>query len=502
MTDPQNVVILIWDAVRARNTSSHGYDRETTPFLSSLTDTDAVWYRQAKAPSSWTLPSHASIVTGLYPGEHQVHSKSLRFDLNDRHLATQLGDNGYRTGLFTENTYLRADEFGFSDSFQTLFGDSLCSVRNETIVDPEIHAKIHGHGEHISFIKASLRSSSPVKSLANGAIHKLKQSHPIINRFKTDEQSQDSWNSDDGAATYAESFLDWVDSGDGPFFALFNFLEAHAPYQPPPNYREYVKNENFRELPQTPPWEYYAGRHPPGYLDDLRDLYDGCIQYLDDVTRQLVERLEERGLLEETILIIAGDHGEGFGESGICRDRCIGHAGGVEEEVTHVPLVIRFPDGKHGGKSVSRVVSLKDIYGTVMATCGMAEKQRADLYPNTPFPEGVLTQRNGITQAALDAAHQYGLDTTDLNQHLVAYYENADDSSILKYVFSTQQSCEVSESLTSEDKRTILADERTDGLKRRGREHFESLEPIVEVNEGQIDISEETKTQLKNLGYR
>lgn len=507
MENPPNVILLIWDAVRAQNTSLHGYGRSTTPFLDSFVKEDAVWYLQARATSSWTLPSHASMVTGLYPQEHQANSKTLQFGPDQRHIATRLGERGYQTGLFTNNTYLRADEFGFSDSFDIVTSDLSNSADDAGVVNPEIHAKAHGHGAYFSFIKQSLRSSSPIRSLSNGVLHKLTSAHPSLNNLISDTETGDEWETDDGAASCVDSFFEWIDPDDSPFFALFNLLEAHAPYRPQPEYRQYVRNDAFKQLPQTPPWEYYAEQHPSGYLEDLQDLYDGCLHYVDEITNELLNRLDERDLLNETIVVIAGDHGEGFGEPGVCRPRCIGHAGGIEEELLHVPLVIKFPNQRFGGESVSEVVSLKDIYSTLLTEClddSSDQLEHAEtLHPNTPFAGRALAQRNGITQAMLDSVDELGLDREDFNHHLVSYYETGTNSSAVKYGFSIQGDCDVCETVrpTGRITRADQSDRECAELKSNGRAFFERLKTVDNQTVDSVDITPETQDRLEDLGY-
>lgn len=505
MNNPPNVILLIWDAVRARNTSLHWYGRNTTPFLDSLVEEDAVWYLQARATSSWTLPSHTSMATGLYPQEHQANSKTLQFGLNQRHIATRLGEQGYQTGLFTNNTYLRADEFGFADAFDTVTSDLLGSTDATGIVDPEIHAKAHGHGAYLPFIKQSLRSSSPIRSLSNGVLHKLTNAYPSLNDLISEPDTTEDWETDDGAASCVDSLFEWIGDDDSPFFAFFNLLEAHAPYRPQSGYRQYVQNDDFKQLPQTPPWEYYADQHPPEYLDDLQDLYDGCLHYVDEITNELLTRLDERDLYDDTIVVIAGDHGEGFGEPGVCRPRCIGHAGGIEEELLHVPLVIKYSDQQFGGDSVSEVVSLKDLYATLLTDCLDAPAELSDhaetLHPDTPFAGRALAQRNGITQAMLDSVDEFGLDRDHFDQHLVSYYETGTDSSVVKYAFSLQSDCNVCETVSPAGRTAPLDSEQCAELKASGRAFFDGLEPVENRSTRSVEITTETQDRLEDLGY-
>jgi hypothetical protein len=268
-------------------------------------------------------------------------------------------------------------------------------------------------------------------------------------------------------------------------------------------------------IPQTPPWEYYSRRHPAENLDDMEDLYDGCIQYLDQVTKSLITRLDEHGALDDTIIIIAGDHGDGFGESGTCRDRCIGHISGIEERLLHVPLVVKYPDQQYGGESVSELVSLKDIYATVLSEVTEEfpedSEQSYTLHPDTPFHTGVLAHRNGLTQKQLNGISREldemgpdcGLESEILDQHLIAYFENGEDEMVNKYAYSVQRDCEtVKTTMPNGSTTTITRDhEWIQPLKSRGRDAFERLEPVVHLSEGEMDVSRTTEDQLESLGY-
>jgi hypothetical protein len=352
-----------------------------------------------------------------------------------------------------------------------------------------------------------------MRSILQGLSHKINQSSDesvLSGRHRIKDSDQD-----DGAGPYVDSFLEWVDSGEKPFFGLINFLETHAPYCPPPRYREYVTNDDFKSLDQSPPWAFYSGRYPPESLGDLQDLYDGCIQYLDDVTKRLINCLEERGVLEDTLLIVAGDHGDGFGESGTFRERCIGHIGGIEENLLHVPLVVKFPEGRFGGESVSDVVSLKDVYGTVSEVTDIDLRKAdhsMDLQPDTAFPKGVLSHRNGITQKQWSGIReeirslgtQSGLSGEVLDQNLVAYYENGEDSTVNKYAFSFCEDQEVVQLIKKEENITVSGVDEPGWVaefKERGREFFVDLEPMFTPAENNIEISSETEKQLEDLGY-
>ena len=100
-----NIVLIIMDSARADRFSVYGYGRKTSPFLERFAAESTV-FDNAVAESPWTLPSHATLFTGLYPGQHNAHAEHFWLDDRYRTLAEILADNGYRTVLFSNNDYV------------------------------------------------------------------------------------------------------------------------------------------------------------------------------------------------------------------------------------------------------------------------------------------------------------------------------------------------------------------------------------------------------------
>ncbi len=100
-----NVLVVVWDTVRADRTSLHGYRRPTTPRLDAL-GREAAVFEQARSPGIWTLPSHASLFTGLAPETHGAEERWMWLD--DRHLtlAEHLSGHGYDTLSVAANSLL------------------------------------------------------------------------------------------------------------------------------------------------------------------------------------------------------------------------------------------------------------------------------------------------------------------------------------------------------------------------------------------------------------
>jgi arylsulfatase A-like enzyme len=159
--------------------------------------------------------------------------------------------------------------------------------------------------------------------------------------------------------------LAWLDDNpDRPFFAFLNYFDAHDPYLPPAPFHETYGPRNGDERRLLVRWgEYAIDRVQPTseQVDVAQRAYDGCIAYLDQQLGLLVERLERRGDLENTLIIITSDHGEGFGEHGNYN-----HATSLYQEQIHVPLLIRFPGRVPAGRRIAGPVSLRDIPATVL----------------------------------------------------------------------------------------------------------------------------------------
>ncbi|MHC4272961.1 MAG: sulfatase [Planctomycetota bacterium] len=151
--------------------------------------------------------------------------------------------------------------------------------------------------------------------------------------------------------------LDYLDDLDPerPSFCLIHTYQMHHPYPAPePDYAErYV---TVTEGPR------------PEAIRKL-DLYDGCIRFTDDQLRWFVGELEQRGILDSTILVITGDHGESFAEYGIDH---VGHAShNLHQNITRVPWIMLHPDPVYRGRRVTAVAGLIDFPNTVLALLGV-----------------------------------------------------------------------------------------------------------------------------------
>lgn len=167
---------------------------------------------------------------------------------------------------------------------------------------------------------------------------------------------------------------DWIHNHRGlPFFLYLHYMDAHAPYLPPPEYLSFRGEDKIsvRELAKAvTTWGPIALINHPELeaAASYHRLYRGEIRYLDSCLGQLFDALEQEGLLDNTIIIIVADHGEEFGDHGL-----LSHGTSLFEELLRVPLIIY--DGRRpqpGPKLISAATTNLDLLPTLMDTLGLA----------------------------------------------------------------------------------------------------------------------------------
>ncbi|MFB6242334.1 MAG: sulfatase [Candidatus Nanosalina sp.] len=319
----ENVVLLSIDALR-KDRVNGDYIRDVAPFLSKLAE-DNTEFSNCISTSSHTREAMSSMLTGVYP--YRANTRGLipskapggGFNLDRETISSYID---VRTGAFHSNPFL-SRSFGYGDSWDR-FDDDL-SLGN-----------------------------SKVMTLLNRFLDKLLNRH----YSSAEEINQKS--------------LDWLDSGKGRFLLWNHYMDPHGPYQPPKGSRgkyqdKPLSNRKSQKLLKR------AIENPESISDTERqrliDLYDEEISYTDRKIEEFFEQLEERDLLENTLVIIAGDHGEAFGEEGFYE-----HGEALNEELVRVPLIL--VDGRD--RTVETPVSLVDIVPTILEALGEEKPEDLD----------------------------------------------------------------------------------------------------------------------------
>ncbi|MFB6176360.1 MAG: sulfatase [Halobaculum sp.] len=350
--DP-NVLVVILDSLRARNTTLSGYHRETTPFLSEFAESATV-YTQARAAAARSLPSHASLFTGHPPQEHGLHTLSKRIRSGES-VFDRLEIRGYATALFSDNPYITDLDTGLSTGFQHVYNNRDLF---EAGVSPSAFVEEEGL-DYREYLRAIATSEAPLKSTLNGLswMAKWRSAGWLIERSVFTRGFE-----------YASAFADWRRDRTGPWAACVNLMDTHVPFRPDAKYDRWQTDESrstrrsadMDDIHETEQWKH-----------ELEvNAYDGTIRQADAVVERLIEGLRADGVADETLVIVTSDHGEAFGERRVYDGSPdVGHGGSVEEPVLHVPLVVKEPN-QTTGRTVETPVSLAATPGEILAAAG------------------------------------------------------------------------------------------------------------------------------------
>jgi len=334
-----NVLVILIDSLRAKSLGIYGAGADPSPHIDAFAAESTI-FDWAMSTSPWTVPSTASLFTGLLPEQHgvgMVRGGRTTFLSGTQQWDERFKQAGYATAAVTNNGLIRPIRgFGLAtDQFDE-------------------RALVDGHnygGERMS--------------------------------------------------RYA---IQWLKEHAGePFFLYAHYFDPHWRYQAPPPYtRSFVDPRLKRQVQNS-----LLRR---GELSDIRDalaqskrrldvtedsgavikgylqgLYDGEVRYCDEAIGELLDYLERSGLLANTLVIITADHGEEFAEHGY-----LGHGHTLYDELIHIPLIIRFPDGTARGERIATPVSNRDLAATVLGYAGL------------PFLENELASQNDLHAALRD----------------------------------------------------------------------------------------------------
>jgi arylsulfatase A-like enzyme len=340
-----NVLLVVLDTVRADRLSLYGYERGTTPTLERLARR-GLRFDGARAAAPWTLASHATLFTGRWPHELDVKwMYPLRGDVPT--LAEYLGTRGYATAGFVGNTFYCAYDSGLDRGF-THYQDYILApfdaLRSVYLADVALN---------------TLARLGPAPGSGFPTGPSLPVPGPALRSY-THTARKD-------AGEVNLEFLDWLSrrrEPRRPFFAFLNYADAHTPYILPPGgtYR-------FGSAPRTPAdlWLLLEGwsqvdkrKLSAKALNLARDTYDNCLAYLDQRLGELFDNLERHGILDQTLVVVTADHGEGLGEHELFE-----HGESLYRTEIHVPLLIVLPERGRFRGIVTEAVSLRDIPATV-----------------------------------------------------------------------------------------------------------------------------------------
>jgi len=326
-----HILLITLDTTRRNHLSCYGYERPTSPNLDRLA-ADGVLFENCVAMTSWTLPSHASLFTGLYPTTHGAHynekaelslsnvvkgSQSSMEELGHYRanglgeealtLAEVLADAGYVTGGIGAGPWLKpifglAQGFGFYDS-----------------------AVDSGSG----------RTADKVNNLA----------FPFLRERAAARET----------------------GKDDPFFLFLNYFDPHFPYTPPGDLRYRFGDRRLADA---------AKRDKDDESRFRINQYDAEILFMDQAIGSLFNELKRLGFWDDTWIIVTSDHGEHIGEKGLN-----GHGFALYEETLRVPLIVKYPKGWTVSDDRTEMIQLVHIMPSIVDRLGLTHAPPMDAPP-------------------------------------------------------------------------------------------------------------------------
>ncbi len=433
--DGANLVIIGLDTIRADHLGIYGRSPSYTPEIDVFAE-DSIVFENAYSTAPWTLPSFGSLFTGLLPSEHgAVGGQYTQLAPEKVTLAEKLSGAGYQTTGFVAVDWL-TESFGMSQGFD----------RQEV------------------FVKGN-----------------------VSTRYELYEQS-------------VREFLTEAAS-ESPFFLFVHIYDAHAPYEPlAPFDRMYYAGDPFSESENDLAPLYAksnrAMREPEKlyrWLEGVQDInypiqqYAAGVSWVDSKVGALLDVLRETNRFDDSIVVLLADHGEHLTEHDIYFTHFLPY-----EETLRVPLVIRLPGARHGGKRINDEVSLMDVAPTLLSLLALAPLEEASGLDLSPLIDG--------SEAALAKRWLFG--EWGGPKHTVRAAWNR-QFRLLRFEQGKKVRLELYERTTDRAETTDLAQLRP-----------EVTDPLVDLLEGRFlgldtpgagalkpGISEEVEQRLKALGY-
>ncbi len=373
-----HVILIVLDTVRADRLSVYaktGVGKNLYQFSKA-----SLVFENCVATSSWTIPSHASLFTGLYPTEHGAHhnpngkteSDSFfpAYPLSDKFvtLAEIFRYRGYKTSAVVSNLFLLNPAVNLDQGFQISDNSkNMGQVYKKYPFAPVFHLFCYITNFCPKYI-LPYRTADEITSQSINLIEKL---------------------------------------APDPFFHFINYMDAHEPYRPPRPFNGYFFNSAFPQLYRLlhSYLFYTSDADKKRLVPYLLSQYDGEIAYMDQELGRLFSRLKEIGIYDSSLIIITSDHGDLFGEHGLYE-----HDTYMYEGVIKVPLMIKYPYSKKPGRE-KKIITLSDLYSTILSICelpvpdGISGKAFGD--DSTPAVSELYNFHTGKHQVLYDGKYKY-----------------------------------------------------------------------------------------------
>lgn len=473
-----NVLWVVWDTVRADHLSLYGYPKPTTPHLEE-------WAKQARvfddciSTASSTIPSHASMFTGLLPTQHGANNRQKVLVQQHVTFAELLRTWGYQTYLFSANPHISA-ELSFDQGFQVAEHPWDTKYRDEAV----------------RIVRAKLAPAD--------------RSSELSERLRSGEEDElGPWSVKASGELAQRGFEEWLAKRDPerPWFAFLNYMEAHRPFLPSEAHRrrvmppEQVARSYEIDRSWLPMWSFVFGLHE--YSEEelaiMAATYDATLAELDDLFHALLESLRAKGLLDNTVVVLTSDHGEHLGEH-----HMLDHQYSLYNGLIRVPLVVRDPARFPAGRDASPVVTF-DLFPTLLERIGIDDPDRENRPSRTllsPDPARVrLAEYAAAMPGPIELVQRRypQFDAARWERRLRALVDGG-----WKLIWASDGGRELYDYAGDRGETNDLLQERRDVTERLSSQLdaiTASLKPLHGAGAGDTELSDEQRRRLESLGY-
>ncbi|QLG28680.1 sulfatase [Halorarum halophilum] len=484
-----NVVLIVVDALRYDRV---GVSSVRTPTLDHFARKNTT-FTDAIANSNTTDICVTTIQTGQYPIEHgvlhhgtDVTERERQFGHGAPSLAERLKSEGYQT-IAVEPVLKRWHRDGFDRFVDGVDNDDVKKTGMSGLI-PDWAISMGGSilDYFPTYVQNNIREA-------------------VLNVVTDTTDGK-------GVTKSALELLDDVD--EDPFFCFLHYWDVHTPYNPPENYVEAVKERNdYDETPLQDVFEEYGlegtitgeglrkrklhGRRPET-IGEIQAHYDAAVEYVDDCIGDLFEGLEQRGLDDDTLLVVTADHGESMTEKGVFFDH---H--GLHDPVVHVPLLFGGTDIPNS--TVSATVQHVDVAPTICELIGIQELPGVG-ESLVPLMRGNTTEppRNGVAFAE----ERHTRSARMIRQNSLKLINTLEGDGSCRYCQRKHEPSKALYDLDSDpsEKANLLNGDEYCSQVRALLEQFEEfemglIEPTPDDSISEYDEAE-LENRLEHLGYR
>jgi arylsulfatase A-like enzyme len=353
-----NILIIVFDALSAINISFLGYQRETMPYLSHLSER-AIVYHNHYAGGNYTTPGTASLLTGTYPITNRgiTQGKPLDKEFVEKNIF-HLFDDHYRL-TYSHNPFVNTIQNQFADDIDLLKNRRDLYLKSDWLI-----SELFKNDEDIatvSWMQGIKKKSGYAYSLLLSFLYQQLNQSQLIEQYNTFPRGIPYIS---GNSYYRlEDAIDWTYSEltitQQPFLGYFHYLPPHKPY---------LTRKEFTNAFKGDSPEYIVKINPLNQSDSIfrgkQRWYDEFILYVDAEFKRFYGLLEASGLLDNTWIFLTSDHGEMF-ERGVQ-----GHMTEMlYQPLVKIPLLI-FEPGQNTRQDIYTPTSAVDILPTLLKING------------------------------------------------------------------------------------------------------------------------------------